>query len=49
MMKKKELSVIEQKVLDLHREGWHPANIASIAHVAISRVKNILHDLNITD
>lgn len=49
MTKKKneKLTVIEQRILDLHKEGWHPINIASIAHVNIGRVKSILHDLNI--
>ena len=46
---KEGLSVIEQRIVALHKEGWHPVNSASIAHVNISRVKNILHDLNITD
>jgi hypothetical protein len=34
-------------VLDLHREGWHPDNIASIAKVNVSRVKQILKDKGI--
>lgn len=33
-----------QRVLDLHREGWCPDNIASIAKVSIGRVKQILKD-----
>jgi uncharacterized protein (DUF433 family) len=36
-----------QRVLDLHREGWHPDNIASIAKVSIDRVKQILKDKGI--
>jgi hypothetical protein len=36
-----------QRVLDLHREGWCPDNIASIAKVNVSRVKQILKDKGI--
>lgn len=36
-----------QRVLDLHREGWCPDNIASIAKVSIGRVKQILKDKGI--
>lgn len=40
---------IEQRVADLHREGWHAVNIASISHIKVERVNSILRNLNITD
>lgn len=37
----------KQYVLDLQREGWYPANIASIAKVDTETVREILRRKNI--
>jgi uncharacterized protein (DUF433 family) len=36
-----------QRVLDLHREGWSPARIASMAQCRLADVKQILKDKGI--
>lgn len=39
--------VLEQHVIRLHEEGWHVANIASIAKVDADTVREILKRRNI--
>ena len=38
---------LEQQVIRLQKEGWHVANIASIAHVDADTVRTILKRQNI--
>ena len=35
--------ILEKKILDLYNEGWHLANIASIAHSDANTVREILN------
>lgn len=40
----------ERQIVRLHNEGWHPANIASIAHTSVETVLEVLNRRNlITD
>jgi hypothetical protein len=32
----------EKQIVRLHKEGWHPVNIASIAHIDIETVREVL-------
>ena len=43
----KQNRTIEKKVIDLHKEGWHVTNIASIARVKPDVVKQILREKNL--
>ena len=33
---------LERRVMELHKEGWFPVNIASIAHIDIQTVRDVL-------
>lgn len=33
---------LEKRVMELHREGWFPVNIASIARIDIQTVRDVL-------
>lgn len=33
---------LEKRVMELHKEGWFPVNIASIAHIDIQTVRDVL-------
>lgn len=35
-------AALERRVMELHNEGWFPANIASIAHIDIQTVRDVL-------
>lgn len=35
-------AVIDRRVMELHREGWFPVNIASIARIDIQTVRDVL-------
>ncbi|MBQ9646126.1 MAG: hypothetical protein IJV24_07205 [Prevotella sp.] len=35
-------SFLDKRVIDLHNEGWHAPNIASIAKIDIQTVKEVL-------
>lgn len=43
----KQNTTIEKKVIALHNEGWHVANIASIARVKPDVVRQILREKNL--
>ena len=32
----------DKRVMELHKEGWFPVNIASIAHIDIKTVRDVL-------
>lgn len=46
-MRLREDIAVEQRVMSLHREGWQPANIASIAKINIGVVRHILKEKGI--
>ena len=35
-------AALERRAMELHREGWFPVNIASIAHIDIQTVRDVL-------
>lgn len=35
-------AALEKRVMELHKEGWFPVNIASIAHIDIQTVRDVL-------
>lgn len=35
-------STLERRVMELHKEGWFPVNIAHIAHIDIQTVREVL-------
>lgn len=38
----KRNAVIDRRVMELHREGWFPVNISSIARIDIQTVREVL-------
>ena len=34
---------LDKRIIDLHNEGWRPANIASIAQTDINTVREVLN------
>ena len=43
-MRLREDIAVEQRVMSLHREGWQPANIASIANINIGVARKYASD-----
>ena len=35
-------SSLKRKIMELHREGWFPVNIASIARIDLQTVRDVL-------
>lgn len=35
-------TTLDRRVMELHREGWFPVNIASIARIDIQTVREVL-------
>ena len=35
-------AALDRKIMELHREGWFPVNIASIARIDIQTVREVL-------
>ena len=42
-----EGSALEKRVMELHKNGWFPVNIASIAHIDIKTVRDVLARNNV--